>query len=115
MPTFIWLTPKVLEIRFDSTYELCNSTYLFSHHYEDPTWHGTTFTRAELDEYYETERGDAHWWKKRWSGSRLEHGDGHRRRNRRAYGSRTFSQKVNTEPTLHFMELPPVKRKTLID
>lgn len=68
---FNWLTSKILEIRFDKSYDLCDSTYLFSHHYEDPTWMGKVFTRLELDEHYEQTTGDAHSWKKRWAGSNL--------------------------------------------
>ncbi len=71
MPSYNWLTPKILEIRFDDTYELCNSSYLFSHHYEDPHWNGKVFTRLELDEFYERNYDDAHHWKKKWSGSNI--------------------------------------------
>lgn len=71
MPKFTWLTDKILEIRFASSYELCDATYLFSHHYEDPEWNGKIFTRLELDEYYENKYADANWWKKRWAGSNL--------------------------------------------
>lgn len=66
-----WLTPKILEVRFTTSYELCNNTYLFSHHYEIPEWIDKVFTRNELDEFYEQKYADAHWWKKRWAGSNL--------------------------------------------
>lgn len=68
---FSWLTPKILEVRFDKSYDLCHNTYMFSHHYEDPTWNGKVFTRLELDEYYEQLHGDANWWKRRWAGSNI--------------------------------------------
>lgn len=67
----IWITDKILEIRFENKYDLCHSTYVFSHHYEDPEWNGKIFTRLELDEYYCNKYADANWWKKRWSGSNL--------------------------------------------
>ncbi len=68
---FSWITPKILEIRFDKSYDLCHATYVFSHHYEDPTWHGKVFTRLELDEFYEQNYADCNWWKNRWAGSNL--------------------------------------------
>jgi len=68
---FVWLTPQILEVRFEKSFDLCDATYRFSHFYETPGWQGIYATRKILDDHYSAKFGDPDYWKKRWAGSNV--------------------------------------------
>lgn len=66
-----WLTPSILEIRFEKSYDLCDATYRFSHYYEDPDVAGKLLTRDELDAHRIKKDGYVDMWKNKWAGSNM--------------------------------------------
>lgn len=66
-----WLTPSILEVRFEKSYDLCEATYRFSHYYEDPDVAGLLLSREELDAHRIKKDGSAEVWKNKWAGSNL--------------------------------------------
>ena len=66
-----WIKPNLLECKYDTTYEMLDATYRFSHVHEYPEWRKKVFTRDDLDFEYHNTKGDKDWWKLKWGGANL--------------------------------------------